>query len=84
MPAPNHLPGPPNADIWDWQMHGLCRGVDSPCSSIPMANAVEHVPSAKPAQKRCAVSAGPDAVPQPRADRRRAVRHLGRNVGNRT
>ncbi|MCJ0905113.1 WhiB family transcriptional regulator [Rhodococcus sp. SRB_17] len=28
MPAPNHLPGP-NADIWDWQMHGLCRGVDS-------------------------------------------------------
>ncbi len=28
MPAPHHLPGP-NADIWDWQMHGLCRGVDS-------------------------------------------------------
>lgn len=28
MPAPQHLPGP-NADIWDWQMHGLCRGVDS-------------------------------------------------------
>ena len=28
MPAPNHLPGP-NADVWDWQMHGLCRGVDS-------------------------------------------------------
>ncbi|MGB3370398.1 MAG: WhiB family transcriptional regulator [Rhodococcus sp. (in: high G+C Gram-positive bacteria)] len=28
MPQPNHLPGP-NADIWDWQMHGLCRGVDS-------------------------------------------------------
>ncbi len=22
------LPGP-NADIWDWQMKGLCRGVDS-------------------------------------------------------
>jgi WhiB family redox-sensing transcriptional regulator len=22
------LPGP-NADIWDWQMQGLCRGVDS-------------------------------------------------------
>ena len=22
------LPGP-NADIWDWQMEGLCRGVDS-------------------------------------------------------
>ncbi|NLG55653.1 MAG: WhiB family transcriptional regulator [Rhodococcus sp.] len=28
MPAPQQLPGP-NADIWDWQMHGLCRGVDS-------------------------------------------------------
>ncbi|CAM3181877.1 WhiB family transcriptional regulator [Prescottella defluvii] len=28
MPVPNHLPGP-NADIWDWQMHGRCRGVDS-------------------------------------------------------
>ena len=25
MPQPNHLPGP-NADIWDWQMQGLCRG----------------------------------------------------------
>ncbi len=22
------LPGP-NADIWDWQLQGLCRGVDS-------------------------------------------------------
>ena len=22
------LPGP-NADIWDWQLEGLCRGVDS-------------------------------------------------------
>ena len=22
------LPGP-NADVWDWQMEGLCRGVDS-------------------------------------------------------
>jgi WhiB family redox-sensing transcriptional regulator len=28
MPQPQQLPGP-NADIWDWQMHGLCRGVDS-------------------------------------------------------
>lgn len=28
MPAPTHLPGP-NADVWDWQMRGLCRGVDS-------------------------------------------------------
>ena len=22
------LPGP-NADVWDWQLEGLCRGVDS-------------------------------------------------------
>ncbi|UYP17961.1 WhiB family transcriptional regulator [Rhodococcus sp. Z13] len=28
MPAPHILPGP-NADLWDWQMHGKCRGVDS-------------------------------------------------------
>ncbi|WP_066905661.1 WhiB family transcriptional regulator [Millisia brevis] len=28
MSQPNHLPGP-NADMWDWQRHGLCRGVDS-------------------------------------------------------
>ena len=28
MPAPNQLPVP-NADIWDWQMKGTCRGVDS-------------------------------------------------------
>ena len=26
--TPSRLPGP-NADRWDWQMHGLCRGVDS-------------------------------------------------------
>ncbi|MBY6365744.1 WhiB family transcriptional regulator [Rhodococcoides corynebacterioides] len=28
MPQPENLPGP-NADVWDWQMHGACRGVDS-------------------------------------------------------
>ena len=28
MPQPQQLPGP-NADIWDWQMNGLCRGADS-------------------------------------------------------
>lgn len=28
MPQPIQLPGP-NADIWDWQMRGLCRGADS-------------------------------------------------------
>lgn len=28
MPQPQQLPGP-NADIWDWQIQGLCRGVDS-------------------------------------------------------
>ena len=28
MPQPDELPGP-NADMWDWQMHGVCRGVDS-------------------------------------------------------
>lgn len=28
MPQPQQLPGP-NADMWDWQMKGVCRGVDS-------------------------------------------------------
>jgi WhiB family redox-sensing transcriptional regulator len=28
MPAPEQLPGP-NADIWNWQEQGACRGVDS-------------------------------------------------------
>jgi len=28
MLQPQQLPGP-NADVWDWQMEGLCRGVDS-------------------------------------------------------
>lgn len=28
MPQPQQLPGPV-VDRWDWQRHGLCRGVDS-------------------------------------------------------
>ncbi len=28
MALPGHLPGP-NADVWDWQMRGSCRGLDS-------------------------------------------------------
>lgn len=28
MTAPSVLPGP-NADFWDWQLHGACRGKDS-------------------------------------------------------
>ena len=28
MLQPQQLPGP-NTDLWDWQMHGLCRGADS-------------------------------------------------------
>src|SRR5579875_2366469 len=28
MPQPEQLPGP-NADIWEWQLQGVCRGVDS-------------------------------------------------------
>lgn len=34
MPQPQQLPGP-NADIWDWQMKGVCRGVDSSVFSHP-------------------------------------------------
>lgn len=28
MPQPIRLPGP-NADVWDWQIRGRCRGADS-------------------------------------------------------
>ena len=28
MPQPRQLPGP-TATMWDWQLHGSCRGVDS-------------------------------------------------------
>lgn len=28
MPDTSRLPGP-NADIWDWQLEGSCRGMDS-------------------------------------------------------
>ena len=28
MAQPTNLPGP-NADLWDWQMRGSCRGIDS-------------------------------------------------------
>ncbi|CAM3797621.1 WhiB family transcriptional regulator [Smaragdicoccus niigatensis] len=28
MALPAQLPGP-NADLWDWQMRGSCRGLDS-------------------------------------------------------
>lgn len=75
MPQLQQLPGP-NADMWDWQMHGTCRGVDS---------AVFHpdgergrVPSAKCAPRRCAGLPGDHPVPLTRTGRRRALRHLGR------
>ena len=28
MPQPKKLPGP-QMDVWDWQVHGSCRGKDS-------------------------------------------------------
>ncbi|QCB27754.1 WhiB family transcriptional regulator [Corynebacterium endometrii] len=28
MTLPHQLPGP-NADFWDWQLHGACRGENS-------------------------------------------------------
>lgn len=28
MTQVDHLPGP-NADLWDWQLHGTCRGEES-------------------------------------------------------
>ena len=28
MSQPHLLPGP-NADFWDWQLHGACRGEES-------------------------------------------------------
>lgn len=28
MRLPQYLPGP-NADLWDWQLHASCRGMDA-------------------------------------------------------
>ena len=35
MADTRRLPGP-NADVWDWQLEGACRGMDSGPFSIPM------------------------------------------------
>ena len=52
MPQPQQLPGP-NADVWDWQMHGHCRGVDSRCSSIRTGNVAAPALSARCEPRRC-------------------------------
>ncbi len=56
MPAPNHLPGP-NADVWDWQMHGLCRGVESSMFFHPDGERGRPGHSVNGAPRRCAISA---------------------------
>ena len=60
MPQLQQLPGP-NADIWDWQMQGLCRGVDSsmffhPDGERGRARATREV-RAKELCRRCPVIA---------------------------
>lgn len=56
MPQPNELPGP-NSDFWDWQMHGVCRGVDSSVFFHPTGSAAAPAPSASGARRSCAARA---------------------------
>lgn len=53
MPQPQQLPGP-NADIWDWQMHGLCRGVDSAIFFHPDGERGWPAPNVRCAPNSCA------------------------------
>ncbi|EUA07200.1 transcription factor WhiB family protein [Mycobacterium xenopi 4042] len=53
MPQPEQLPGP-NADIWDWQLRGLCRGVDSSVFFHPDGERGRAVCNASAAPRRCA------------------------------
>lgn len=77
MPAPNHLPGP-NADVWDWQMHGLCRGVESSMFFHP--DGERGRPGHSVNARQGDVPSVPGDRPMPRARTRggRTVRHLGR------
>ena len=53
MNQPQQLPGP-NADLWDWQMHG-CAGVSTRrCSSTPTGNAAAPAPTENCRPRRCA------------------------------
>ncbi len=84
MPQPQQLPGP-NADIWDWQMAGHCRGVDSsmffhPDGERGRARAQREMR----AKELCRSCPGDHPVPLPRPLGRRALRHLGRPVRVRT
>ena len=84
MADTRRLPGP-NADVWDWQLDGSCRGMDSAFFFHPDG---ERGPARAPARGQ-GEGHLPDlpragVVPAARAGRTRAVRHLGRLVGVRT
>lgn len=47
----SRLPGP-NADLWDWQLRGLCRGKDSSLFFHPEGNGAPHAPRASSPPRR--------------------------------
>ena len=79
----SRLPGP-NADLWDWQLDGACRGTDTALFFHPEG---ERGPArAAPGSRRqggLRRVPGHRRVPRPRPARARAVRRLGRDVRGR-
>ena len=75
------LPGP-NADIWDWQRLGSCRGMDSAFFFHPDG---ERGPARAHRERRAKAVCRDCPVVEPcrrhAIAARRAVRHLGRHVG---
>ena len=65
MPQPQQLPGP-NADIWNWQLQGLCRGVDSSMFFHPDGERgrarMQREQRAKEMCRRCPVGMGRQIV----------------------
>ena len=56
----SRLPGP-NADIWDWQLIGLCRGED-PNASIGTRQQKQY---AEPAPSSCSAPSTPSQSKSP-------------------
>ena len=77
------LPGP-NADLWEWQLDGACRGKDGSLFFHPEGERGASRAGREEAAKRvCARCPVVKPVPRARAVRARAVRGVGRHVRGR-
>ena len=75
----------PVTDIWDWQMRGACRGMDSALFFHPGGGARPGPRgSGGPGEADLQQLSGAGAVPRARAGRARALRGVGRALGVRT